>query len=105
MPGPGYPLSGRRLNDLEMVITVPTICWQPQGDQPDYHPRMVSCSFPGYHEIHKIYLRIEQGGLRFIEGVVEPADFPNVDLISSALDSQDLLGLVESNLLFFGTLN
>ena len=96
VPGPGYPLSGRRLNDLEMVITVPTICWQPQGDQPDYHPRMVSCSFPGYHEIHKIYLRIEQGGLRFIEGVVEPADFPNVDLISSALDSQDLLGLVDA---------
>ena len=95
-PGPANPLAGRRLDDLEMVITVPTICWQAQGDQPDYHPRMVSCSFPGYHEIHKIYLRIEQGGLRFIEGLVEPADFPNVDLISSALDSQDLLGLVDS---------
>ena len=31
VPGPGYALQARRENDLEMIITIPTTCWEPQG--------------------------------------------------------------------------
>ena len=93
MPGPGYALSARRENDLEMVITIPTTCWNNANGK---HPRMVSCSFSGYHSTHYLYLLLDDGGLRFVEAILDPPDFPHVDLVSSALESQDLLGLVES---------
>ena len=92
-PGPGYALSARRENDLEMVITIPTTCWNNANGK---HPRMVSCSFSGYHSTHYLYLLLDDGGLRFVEAILDPPDFPHVDLVSSALESQDLLGLVES---------
>ena len=94
VPGPGYALQARRENDLEMIITIPTTCWEPQGGVE--HPRMVSCTFRGYHKTHYLYLLLDDGGLRFTEAILDPPDFPHVDLVSSALESQDLLGLVES---------
>jgi hypothetical protein len=57
---------------------------------------VVSCDFGGYHATHFLYLLLDDGGLRFVDAVMEPPDIPHVDLISSALESQDLLGLVES---------
>jgi len=43
-----------------------------------------------------LYLRLDKGGLRFIEAVMDPPDFPHVDLVAAALASQDLMGLVQS---------
>ena len=117
VPGPGYALTARRLNDLEMVVEIPTSCWSnadaasgsnaellaydaatPSNATDDSwrHPRVVSCDFGGYHATHFLYLLLDDGGLRFVDAVMEPPDIPHVDLISAALESQDLLGLVES---------
>ena len=46
--------------------------------------------------MHFLYLLLDDGGLRFVDAVMERPDIPHVDLISAALESQDLLGLVES---------
>ena len=110
VPGPGYALTARRLNDLEMVVEVPTSCWSENDATSSYdstsvssstnsswrHPRVVSCDFGGFHNLHYLYLLLDDGGLRFVEAVMEPPDFPHVDLVAAALESQDLLGLVES---------
>ena len=42
-----------------MIITIPTTCWEPQGGVE--HPRMVSCTFRGYHKTHYLYLLLDDG--------------------------------------------
>ena len=91
-PGPGLALSARRVNDNELVISIPTSC---HSGLPR-HPRVVSCDFIGYFAVHKLHLRLAPGGLRVAELVLDPPDFPHVDLVSHALESQDLFGLVEA---------
>jgi hypothetical protein len=89
-PGPGLALSTRRLNDDELIISIPTRCYSALPR----HPRMVSCDFEGYFALHKLHLRLARGGLRVAEAVMDPPDFPHVDVVSHALESQDLFGLV-----------
>jgi hypothetical protein len=94
-----------------MVVEIPTSCWShPANDSQSTvssvanasvddswrHPRVVSCDFGGYEEAHFLYLKLDDGGLRFADATMEPPDIPHVDLVSAALESQDLLGLVES---------
>jgi hypothetical protein len=77
-PGPATALSARRVNDDELVISIPTAC---AGGGGAPHPRVVSCSFSGYHPVHRLHLRLARGGLRVPEVVMVPADFPHVDLV------------------------
>ena len=90
-PGRKMALNARRVNDDEIIITIPTSCWS----KSPAHPRMVSCTFTGYHPSHELQLRLAPDSLRVDEAVMYPPDFPHVDLISSTLESQDLLWLVD----------
>ena len=113
VPGLGYGLTARRLNDQEMVVEIPTACWSETDAATQTglsynnsngtetfsswrHPQVVSCDFAGLVALRYLYLRLDKGGLRFIEAVMDPPDFPHVDLVAAALASQDLMGLVQS---------
>ena len=80
VPGPGYALQARRENDLEMIITIPTTCWEPQGGVE--HPRMVSCTFRGYHKTH--YLYVDEPGGHLVGGAM-----PAGRVVLPQLDSND----------------